>query len=640
MTEILRTACNRDCPDACQILATVEDGRVLRLQGDPEHPHTRGFLCYRTDHYLERQYSSERLMTALVRRDGVLQPAPMEEALDLVAARIRETLDRYGAPAIFHYQSGGSLGLLKHMNRRFFELLGPVTFKRGDICSGAGDTAQETDMGLEDAHDLEDLLNSRAILLWGKNFAESGNHLIPHIREARSRGVPVVQIDPVHNARTLRHCDRYYQPRPGCDGYTALGMARVIFDEGWLDPGAPDWCDHFDAFKSLVERHTVGEWAARAGLEVAEIVELARLYALTRPAAAFVGWGLGRRLRGSATVRLIDALGAITGNIGIPGGGVSFDFQRRGSFDTSFILNPANAGARTLLEPLLGEEILAADPPIRLAFVDNGNPVSQLPDSRTVARALSSIDFLVVIDSFLTDTAELADVVLPTTTMLEEHDVLGAYGHHYVQLATPVVPPPPGVLCDLEIYQALADRLGVGAGMQGSAVSWIDRLIAPMAARGVTRENLSHRAVRKPDAPRVLFESRVFPTPTGRFNLITEFPSDPLPEDTEYPLHLLSNSTYRNQSSQLPVATQQEPPEVYLHPDAATGRSDGETARLTSPLGAVTVRLRFDERQRRDVLIYHKGRWGKFGGPNSLIRARMTDAGEGAAYYDQGVRLE
>ncbi|MFO0757681.1 MAG: molybdopterin-dependent oxidoreductase [Byssovorax sp.] len=640
MAETIRTACTRDCPDACQILATVEDGKVTALRGDPAHPITRGFLCYRTDHFLERQYAPDRLTTPLVRKNGVLEPASWEEALSLVAHKLAEARDRHGFSSILHYQSGGSLGLLKLLNRRFFELFGPVTHKRGDICSGAGDAAQLTDMGLEDAHDLADTENSRSILLWGKNVAETGPHLIPFLRAARARGAEIVQIDPAHNARTLQLCDRHYAVRPGGDGHLALAVGRALFEEGWIDPQAAIYCDHFEAFSALCHRRTIAEWAKLADLPERAAREIAEIYSQKRPSALFVGWGLGRRLQGSATIRLLDALGAVSGNLGMPGGGVSFYFQRRGGCDVSFIKRPENAGARTLLEPLLGEEILRADPPIRVAVVDNGNPVSQLPDSNQVARALSSIDFLVVIDAFLTDTAELAHVVLPTTTMLEEHDIVGAYGHPYLQLARPVATPPEGVRSDLVIYQDLARRLGFGDAMAGSAESYIDRMLAPMAPRGVTRENLAKGGLRKPDAPHVLFADRRFPTPSGRFNLIHDFPEAPPAIDPDYPLSLLSTSTYKNQSSQIPESAQREPPIVTLHPDAAGGRPDGSLARLVSPLAAVTVRLRLDPRQRRDVVIYPKGRWGKHGGPNALTAARATDAGEGAAYYDQGVRIE
>jgi anaerobic selenocysteine-containing dehydrogenase len=641
MSHTVRTACTRDCPDACQILATVEDGKITKLKGDPAHPITRGFLCYRTDHYLERQqYSPERLTRPLIRKNGVLEPASWDEALDLVAQKLREAKAQHGAESVFHYQSGGSLGMMKQLNRHFFEHFGPVTQKLGDICSGAGDAAQLTDMGREDAHDLDDLQNSRAIVLWGKNVSETGVHLIPHLKAARARGVPIIQIDPVHNAQTLKLSDRHYAPAPGSDGFLALGVARVLLDEGWADPDAASWCDHFEEFTALARRHSVEEWAALSDLRVADVRAIAELYGRNKPAALFVGWGLARRIHGSATVRLLDALGALSGNLGRPGGGVSYYFQRRGGFDSSFIRKPENEGARGLWEALLGEELLRANPRVRVAVLDNGNPVSQLPDSKKVAQGLSSVDFLVVLDPFLTDTAELAHVVLPTTTMLEEHDVVGAYGHHYVQLAQPVVAPPEGVLSDLAIYQALADRLGFGEAMKGSAESWIERFLAPMAKHGVTREALLKTGLRKPEAPRVLYEDRRFPTPTGRFQLITEFADAPPALEAGYPLHLLSISTYRNQSSQIPQADQREPPPITLHPDAAPGHEDGSLARLVSPIGAVTVRLRFDPKQRRDVVIYSKGRWGKLGGPNSLIRARMTDAGGGAAYYDQGVRIE
>jgi anaerobic selenocysteine-containing dehydrogenase len=639
MAHEVRTTCTRDCPDACQILATVEDGCVTRLRGDPRHPVTRGFLCYRTDHYLERQYSAERLTTPLVRRDGKLEPATWDEALDLVAGKIAAARDQHGFESILRVGGGGSLGLLKLVNRHFWELFGPITHTRGDICSGAGEAAQEADMGVSDAHDLDDLEHSRAIVLWGKNVAETGVHLIPHLRRARARGVTVIQIDPVHNAQTLKLGDRHYAPRPGGDGYLALGIARILLDEGGADPEAASYCDGFEAFAALARRHTVAEWAARADLPVSAVREIAELYARHKPTATFVGWGMGRRLHGSATVRLVDALAALSGNLGVPGGGASYYFQRRGGFDTSWIKRPENRAARTLLEPLLGEEILRADPPVRVAVVDNANPASQLPESGTVAKALGSIDFLVVIDAFLTDTAELASVVLPTTTMLEEHDVVGAYGHHHVQLSQPVVPPGGEARPDLAIYQALADRLGFGAAMAGPAEQWIDRLLAPMAKHGVTREVLARHALRKPEAPRVLFEGRRFPTPTGRFQLITEFPDAPSARDPAFPLVLMSNASYRSQASQMSRAEQQEPAPITVHPDAAPGLADGDLAVLASTIAEVVVRVRLDPNQRPDLVVYAKGRWGKFGGPNALVRARETDAGGGAAYYDEGVRI-
>jgi anaerobic selenocysteine-containing dehydrogenase len=636
---VVRTACTRDCPDACQVLATVKDGRVVRLQGDPKHPITRGFLCYRTDHFLERQYSEERLTTPLIRKNGALEPASWDEALDLVAKELTEARDVYGAQSIFHYQSGGSLGMVKTLNRLLFEAIGPYTKKRGDICSGAGDAAQMTDMGEEDAHDLSDLEHSKTIVLWGKNVAETGTHLIPHLKAAKKRGARIIQIDPCFNEKTLQLSDTYYAIRPGGDGFLALGIARALFEMGAVAKDAESYCDGFEAFSALAHRFTVAEWAARADLPESSVREIAALYGLNTPAALFVGWGMGRRLHGSAAIRLLDALGAITGNLGTRGGGVSYYFKRRGGFD-SVVGQASPPPYRTLLEPLLGEELLNATPKVRVAVVDNGNPVSQLPDSTTVAKGLSSVDFLVVLDAFLTDTAELAHVVLPTSTMLEEHDVVGAYGHAYVQLSQPAVPPPAGVRSDFQVYKAIAQRMGLESAFRGDEVDYIDRMLAPMAEGGVTREKLVQGGLRKPKAPVVMFEDKRFPTATGKFQLITDFPSEPVALEPDYPLHLLSIATHKTQASQRSRKGQEDGPgTVIVHPDAANGKKTGDRALLSSPLGEVEVVLELDARQRRDVVIYHKGRWAKYGGPNALIRARVTDAGEGAAYYDQGVRL-
>ena len=216
-----------------------------------------------------------------------------------------------------------------------------------------------------------------------------------------------------------------------------MGVAARLFETGATDPGAPSYCDHFDAFRALALSRTVAAWAAAAGRSRRTTSTPSRPRSRERPCSIQVGWGMGRRMNGSAIVRALDALGAVSGNLGIPGGGVSFYFKRRGAFDTSFL---KKAPPRTIAEPLLGEAILAAqDPPVRAVWITAGNPVSMLPDSATVARALETRELVVVVDSFLTDTARRATVVLPTTTLLEDDDLLGAYGHHWLGASTPVV---------------------------------------------------------------------------------------------------------------------------------------------------------------------------------------------------------
>ncbi len=629
---LVRTACNRDCPDACGILAHVRSGRVTRLQGDPAHPVTRGFLCYRTDQSLHRQYAPERLTAPLIRRGGVLSPGTWDEALDLCARELLRIRDESGPAAIFHYRSGGSLGLMKHVTDHFFSRFGPVTSKRGDICGGAGDAAQLEDFGDEDANDLHDLVHAKAVVLWGKNPHTSSPHLLPVLAEAKRRGARVALVDPVAH-RGVKLSDLYVQPRPGGDVALALAVARRLFETDRVHPDAARWCDGLDAFRALVFSREVSDRAAEADVSVASVDALAELYS-NGPAAILVGWGMQRRRNGSAIVRCLDALGLITGNVGVSGGGVSFYFRRRGAFDTSF--THVAPPPRELVEPLFGREILdAREPPVRAVWITAGNPVVMLPDSQTTVRALETRDFVVVVDSVLTDTARLATVVLPSATMLEDDDLVGAYGNHYINVVRPVVRTE-GARTDYEITQGLAARTGLAEHFSGDARSWKRRLL-----KAATLEDLERAPMRNPAAPKVAFEGRVFPTSSGRAQLMTALPCDPARGNGDFPLLLHALSTPESQSSQWSPSEPTGPIELRVHPDASAGIADGALATLRSALGAMTVTVRHDATQRRDVALAPKGGSLSLGRcTNALTRAALTDAGEGAALYEEPVRLE
>jgi anaerobic selenocysteine-containing dehydrogenase len=630
MREVRKTVCNRDCPDACSLVAEVEDGRVVSLGGDPSHPVTDGFLCWRTNNFLPLQYSPERLTTPLLRG----KPVSWDEALDFAARELLRIRAESGPAAIFHYRSGGSLGALKHLTDYFFEKLGPVTIKRGDICSGAGDAAQLLDFGEEDSNDLFDLLSSRHILLWGKNPVISSPHLVPVLKEARASKL---LIDPVWH-KSARLCDGFVQPRPGGDFSLAMAVARLLFERGWTDPGFEQYCDNAAEFRALSFTHGVAGWCEDADIPAALAEDIARRLH-EGPTAILVGWGMARRVNGGAIVRALDALCAISGNLGVPGGGVSYYFKRRKAFDHTFIRGIPGA-PRTVLEPLFGPEVLAmSDPPIRAIWITAGNPVAMLPESATVDRALRSREFVCVVDSWPTDTTRAATLVLPTTTLLEDDDLLGAYGNHWVGASRPVVPPPPGVKSDLQILQELSPRLGMNGVLAGTARDWKERIlrkdagftVAQLETDGPQRSALS---------PRVLFADRKFATKTGRVNLITSAPARSQ-VSAEYPLYLMALSTEKSQNSQWSKGQPGGPAVVTVHPDAAHGIPDGSFATLESAVGCLPIQVRHDPRQRRDVALLAKGGHLRDNrNANLLAKARATDLGGGGALYDEPVRLK
>jgi anaerobic selenocysteine-containing dehydrogenase len=635
VAELRKTMCNRDCPDVCSIVATVEDGKVIRLQGDKTHPITQGFLCRRTNEYLDLQYSPQRLTSPLLRKDGELVPVSWDEALDFIAERLLAIRAESGPAAIFHFRSAGAMGFVKHVTSYFFEQFGPVTDKRGDICSGAGEAAQIADFGDFEAADPSDLANAKRIIVWGRNVYVSWTHSLPLLHAAKKRGAAIVGVDPIHN-RTAELCDRFYQPRPGGDFALAMATARVLFDRGWTHPDAARWCENVDAFRALAEQQTAAAWCADADLPVEAAIDLAEQLH-DGPTTIVVGWGMGRRLNGAGIVRALDALGVITGNIGIPGGGVAFEAKRRRAFDLSFIQGNA---PRTICEPQVGQGILeATDPPIRAVWITAGNPVAMMPESDKTAHALRTRELVVVVDPFFTDTAACATVVLPTTTLLEDDDVLGSYGHHYVGVSRPVVPAPSFARSDLEIIQALAARTGLADKVAGDARTWKRRVLGRLAERGITLERLEQDGPMKhPFASERPWADRKFATSSGKATLMREAAAPSAIPTAEFPLYLMSLSTDAQQASQA-AHPPDGPLECTVHP-AVTALPDGALARLESVIGSIEVRVRHDPRQRRDVALVPKGGRHREGRcANALIRARLSDHGEGAALGDELVRL-
>jgi anaerobic selenocysteine-containing dehydrogenase len=448
--------------------------------------------------------------------------------------------------------------------------------------------------------------------------------------------VPIVCIDPAPG-KTARYAQRLIRPRPGCDRFLALAMAQVLEQSGHVAADLNDWSRDAAAFLALARSRSLAAWCALAGVSEKEVRWLADVYGNNAPANIQIGWGLQRRAHAAVTVRCIDALAALTSNIGVVGGGVTFSYARRAAFDLAQWGPPAER--RGIPDPLLGKGILACtDPPIRAVVIDNGNPVAMLPDSKGVQQALQSRELVVVLEQFLTDTAQCADVVLPVTTMLEENDILGSYGHHGLIATQAVATRLPGTRTDLEIYQALAERLGFGADMAGSDVDWCERILANVGA-GFTRQRLLQSVVRNPKAERVFRADRKFATDDARFHFVTHVPMDAPRTTQDYPLLLGSFSTSVAQSSQWSRPLQDLLP-ARCHPDAAPWARDGQEARLENHMGSLRVRVVLDAAVHPEIVLVPKGGWLRDGhAANSLVPAEATDQGLGGNYYDVAVRL-
>ena len=637
-----RTTCIRDCPDTCGVIAVVEDGKIVGHRGDPAHGITRGVLCWRGNNYLKRFYDPNRLLYPLRRTKNGWQRVSWDNALELVAERLTHYRSTFGPLSVLVVNYSAVKGLVATaLGRLFWSHFGGATFSAGGLSIEANTAAQELDFGRDGTHEPEDLVNSAAFAVWGKNIPVTHRHWMPFIDEARKKGAPVAVIDPVRCSMAEK-ADRFYQIRPGSDGMLAIGVARLLLESDRADAAFIREHSHgFAAYRELVFSHTIQDVMAATDLTAAQISELAELYAEKKPLATLVGLGPSYWENGGATVRVIDALGALSGNIGIPGGGVGTNMVGPRGLDMRPGSEAQAAESRQVLLPRLGEGILTAeDPPLKFGWIAGANPASTAPYTDRVKEGLRSLEFLVVVEQFMTATAQHADLVLPCTTYLEMDELVDAYGHNWLGLTRQVVPPQGETKSDGEILQLLAQRLGFGGALEGEMLEWAERVLEPLGESGPTVEMLLERPRRNPSATAVPFADREFATPSGKFEFVGRF--TPAAVGDGGPLHLVATKTLRMLNSQaLPQDVPDEPiarvnPAVF----AERGLADGRRAWVVSEVGRVKARLAGDESVRHDVVLLNPALWkGDLSGVNQLREAAMTDIGDSAAMHQTMVTL-
>jgi anaerobic selenocysteine-containing dehydrogenase len=486
---VVHTVCSHDCPDSCGVLVTVNaEGRAIKLQGDPSHPVTRGFLCGKVAKYLDRVYSPERILYPLKRKPGV-NKAPLvrgreheafervswDEALDGISTRLKETAERYGPESILPYSYAGTIALLGYgsMDRRFFHRLGASQLDR-TICAEAGGVAWNLAYGKKIGTPPEDFRLARLIIAWGANIHGNNIHLWPMIVEARRNGARLIVIDP-YRTRTAALADWHIAIRPGTDAALALGMMHVILREGLEDH---EYIDRMTVgFEQLAERvreYTPERVAAWTGLTAGEVEQLAREYATTQPAAIRLNYGVQRNENGGANVRAIAMLPALTGAWKHRGGGAQlstsggFAWNKKDVERPDLMLaSPLGRPSRMVNMSALGQALTELGsqpgdgPRVHALFVYNSNPGAVAPNHNSVVRGLARPDlFTVVHDIFFTDTTDYADYVLPATTFLEHIDIQGAYGHYFVQLSNQAIEPPGQARSNVWLFGQLGERMG------------------------------------------------------------------------------------------------------------------------------------------------------------------------------------
>ena len=668
-------ACPHDCPDTCALKVSVQAGRVIKVAGDPDHPPTHGALCTKVSRYAERTYHPDRVLTPLKRSgpkgSGQFTPVSWDEALTDIAARLGAIAAR-DPQAILPYSYAGTMGLLQgeSIAARLWHTLGASLLDR-TICSSAGGEAIAATYGGKIGMHLEDYAHAQLIIIWGSNSIASNLHFWTFAQQAKRNGARLVCIDP-RRTETAEKCHQHLAIQPGTDGALALGLMHELITHGWLDD---DYiARHVDGFDKLRPRAL--DWppervAQVCGIGADAVRNLARDYASTRPAAIRLNYGMQRCRGGGNATRLIGLLPCLTGAWRQRGGGLLMSASHwfRGTVDAATLQRPdllakvygPPAGGRrprtinmsTIGDDLLRESSPAFGPKVEAVVVYNSNPVAVAPDSSKVVAGFQRPDlFTVVLEHFLTDTADHADYVLPATTQLEHLDVHTSYGHTYVLINHPAVPPLGQALPNTEIFRRLASKMGLADPcLQDS-----DETLARQAVPSLDFDLLSTRGWVKLPLPDLPFADGGFHTPNGK--AIVDAPGLGVPDylppyesrasspelARRFPLAMISpparhflNSTFVNVTSLRSIEGE---PLVEMHPDdaAARGIADGQLVRVFNDRGSYHCKAAVGDRARPGV-VNGLGVWWRKLGPagtnvNEVTSQRLTDIGRAPTFYD------
>ena len=701
MKRTVHAACPHDCPDACGVLITVDNGRATRIQGDPTHPVTRGFLCAKVAKYLDRVYSPDRVLYPMRRvapkgpvaarlgtgdGEGVFQRISWDEALDEIASRFKRISAEFGSEAILPYSYGGTIAVLNgaSMDRRFFHRLGASQLDR-TICAAAGEAGLKSVLGVKLGTEPEQFVHSRYIIAWASNILGNNVHLWPFIVEARRKGAKLVVIDP-YRTRTAACADWYLPINPGTDAALALGLMHVIINENLHDA---DYVERhtvgFEQLREKVQEYDPERVAKWTGISAADITKLAREYATVRPSVIRVNDGVQRSEGGGMAMRAITMLPCITGSWKEVGGGLQY--ATSGAF--ALALDKESLARTDLMDVALGRPARVVnmvelgkalntltDPPVKALFVYNSNPAAVCPDLNEVTRGLRRPDlFTVVHEQFLTDTTDYADIVLPATTFFEHKDLQGAYGHYFLQMSDQAIEPLGECRSNVELFRALAERMGFDDDCFRESVDqmidvaldtknpWLDGIDSErLEAEGHIRLNFHADLKGEPFLP---FAQGNFGTSTGKAELYSEALKsqglDPVahftpPEESRhgqqartFPLELLArkaenflNSTFSN----LPSIQEMEEPgllELSASDARSRGIAEGDTVRVFNYRGDIHLTAKINGAVQTGV-VCAKLAWAKLspGGQNInvLTSQKLTDLGNSATFYSVLVEVE
>lgn len=671
--QAINTVCPRNCYSTCSFKVKVDAGKLLSIEPQPMNEATAEGPCIKGLSYIERNYAPERILFPLQKENGEFKRISWEHAIDKISEKLHHFKSEFGPHSVLYYASSGMSGLLNGVGSNFWKMFGGATTVYGNLCWPAGLEATKLALGENKHNTPTDIENAKLIVLWGKNPAESNIHQMVPILKAQQKGAKLVVIDPRRTPSSER-ADFLIQPVSGTDGLLALAVAKIIIEKDLHDKEfIAKHVKGFDEFKASLAGISIDYTSKECGVPASFIEELADLIGTSIPMTLVPGYGMQRYSNGGQTTRCLLALSVITGNLGKKGACwhyanlQSYVFDSVKEPDSYYPTEEDKPYRRSIPTAVLGETMLSTtNPELKMAWVERGNPLTQNPDSNKVLEAFRKLEFRVVVEQFMTDTAQEADIILPAKTMFEQSDIVGSYWNQYVQLRQKVTNPPGEVKPETEIYYLLAKKMGFEDGdilknipePNDEAVDrWLQSYVDQFEE--LSMEELKKRPVLAPGIEEIAFNDLKFKTPSGKIELYSEtarkiWGIDELPKyvplnnsNIDYPLNLMSPNTKNRIHSQFgncaTIKALDPNPVVSISPKDAKirGIRHGDKIKVFNEQGELHITAKFDYGMRPGNVVIFNGYWNQEGGsPNLLIKGRETDIGHGTAFHDTRVEIE
>lgn len=668
--EILSHGCTLDCFDCCKFSVYKEKDKIIKIEGDKDHPFTKGIICKKGMAHLKRLNHKDRIYTPLLKSEGKWKKITFEDALNIMKEKLEFLKKEHSSKSILYYNQYGSGGILKGIEDVFFNFYGGISKAIGGPCWSAGMRAQKYDFGDSISNSLDDMVNSKNIFLWGKNPAYTTVHTMSMLNKAKKNGSRIIVIDPI-NTQSAKLGDFHVKVKPGTDGALAMAMAKVIISKNLQDNEfISKYVLGFEEYKEHLEEFDLEYLSKECGISIEEINKLTEIYC-EKNSSIYLGYGMQKYKNGGNTIRAIDALGALTGQVGVKGGGVNYankvltrildlDPFKSESFgeNREFYVSKINEFIELPGEYSLNKEDYIA--PIKMMIIANSNLMNQLPNLNRLNETLDKVDFKVCFDMFMTDTASKCDLFIPCTNTLESEDmVFSSMTNPYLIYNEKVAEPKEELMDEYFFFMELAKRLNLKGYPLVSKKEYLNKVIEPLKRYN---KDINLDIIKKEPFTvynDIAWKDKKFKTPSGKIEIAskralkecgslipTYIPNvvkleDEFLDEDKNKFRLLTNHSKDSLSSQHYMDIEGMS-KAYLNEKMMKNfnLNDGEKIRLKSSNGEIIVKCSLDNGVQDYVVLMYVGWWKKHGNPNFLTESGISDIGGQITYNDTFVEIE